>query len=179
MPAPSAPDRGSRRAARSDENYCSEDSLMDISETGNAPAATSAKAKNTHATALTTAAEPTEGSANPARFAIIPASADANEFAIIWFVEIKALEMSCSPSLACAIIRFARCAQATPIPPPTRINASAMVIIDQTIRPMPASAIPPMTRVTPTRIERAAHLRSAEAVTKDAAVQDRARTALR
>lgn len=74
--------RCARHAARR-ISHCSEDSFIDISENGNAPAATSEKAKNTHATALTTPAELTDGSANPARFAIIPASADANEFAII------------------------------------------------------------------------------------------------
>ena len=62
-----------------------EDSRTERIDTGIAAAASAEKETNTHTTDRTTTLGPST-SPNPARFAIIPAKAEAKAEAIIWFV---------------------------------------------------------------------------------------------
>ena len=62
------------------------DRRTDAIEAGIAAAAISAKVRNSQEIDPTTPFASSVGSAKPARFAIIPANAEAKDCAIIWFV---------------------------------------------------------------------------------------------
>ncbi len=155
------------------------DSRTAITERGTAAAATSVNARKSQVTPLTTPIEPSAGSAKPAKLAIIPASAEAKACEIIWLVEMKALATSPSFCFAWAIIRLPRCAQAVPIPAPSKPTDNAITANDPIIRPQPVRKRPSARSAGPDIIDRSAELPAADALPIAAAVHVNDAIALR